>query len=409
MLGNGASHDVSPTTTTTYTVTVTDANTCVNEDSVTISVNSAPLANAGMDQTICAGDQANIMASGGLNYTWSHSLGTGASKTVTPSSTTDYTVTVTDANLCEAMDTVRINVNQLPNVDAGTNVAVCEGSSTSITATGAQNYTWDQMLGSGASHIVTPSTETTYTVTGTDANMCSNTDSVTVSVNPAAIADAGVDVAICAGDSTTLMASGGSTYQWDSNLGSSASITVSPTTNTNYGVTVTDANNCTDTDSVLVTVNPIPDQPVITQFGDDLLSNQPTGNQWLFNGIVLGAETNQSMTPVESGIYSVEYTDANGCKNVSDDFTVLLGIREGIKQMVRVYPNPARGKLFVDATKVTSNFNYSITNTLGEEVKELRQAQRGINTIDLTGIESGVYFLNLSTENHSEHIRIIIE
>ncbi len=409
MLGNGDSHDVNPTTTTKYIVTVTDANTCVNTDSVTVSVNGTPPANAGMDQTICAGDQATIMASGGLNYTWSHSLGTGASKTVDPSNTTDYVVTVTDANLCEAMDTVRINVNQLPNVNAGMDVAICEGLSTTLMATGAQSYTWNQMLGTGASHTVSPTSQTTYAVTGTDGNNCTSSDSVTVSINPAAVANAGMDMAVCAGDSTTLTASGGTNYQWDSNLGSTASITVSPTSTTNYGVTVTDANNCTDTDSVLVTVNPIPDQPIITQFGDDLLSNQPTGNQWLFNGIVLGAETNQSMSPVQSGIYAVEYTDANGCKNVSDDFTVLLGVREGISQMVRVYPNPARGKLFVDATKVTTRFNYSITNALGEEVKELREAQRGVNTIDLTGIESGVYFLNLSTEDKTEHVRIIVE
>jgi len=78
-----------------------------------------------------------------------------------------------------------------------------------------------------------------------------------VTFNPLPTANAGLDVAICAGDSSTLSASGGIGYLW-SNSATTASVTVSPTSTTTYTVTVTDANGCTDSDDVVVTVNPLP-------------------------------------------------------------------------------------------------------------------------------------------------------
>ena len=150
-----------------------------------------PNVDAGLDQSICDGEQATISASGANTYTWDNMLGSGQSFIVSPSTTTTYTVTGTDGNGCENTDQVTITVNPLPNVDAGLDQSICDGEQATISASGANTYTWDNMLGAGQSFDVSPSTTTTYTVTGTDGNGCENTDQVTITVNPLPNVDAG--------------------------------------------------------------------------------------------------------------------------------------------------------------------------------------------------------------------------
>ncbi|MEZ4959932.1 MAG: DNRLRE domain-containing protein, partial [Saprospiraceae bacterium] len=228
-------------------------------DSASVRVDSLPLANAGPDQAICFGVSANLTASGGTNYNWNNGLGAGASKTVMPASTTTYTVTVTNAAGCTATDEVIVTVNPLPVANAGADLGVCAGASANLTATGGVSYDWDNGLGAGASKSVTPASTTTYTVTVTAANGCTATDQVVVTVNALPAANAGADVSICTNASTTLFASGGTSYTWDNGLGAGASKSVTPANTTTYTVTVTGANGCTATDQVVVTVAPCPE------------------------------------------------------------------------------------------------------------------------------------------------------
>ena len=88
-----ATINVCPTTTTTYTVVVTNIYGCSDSDEVTVTVNPLPTADAGMDQTICAGDCTNLIATGGVTYSWSNG-GTDATINVCPVVTTTYIVVV---------------------------------------------------------------------------------------------------------------------------------------------------------------------------------------------------------------------------------------------------------------------------------------------------------------------------
>src|SRR6185369_142364 len=108
-IGVGAGpHVVSPTTTTSYTVTVTDINGCSSTSSITITVNPLPTAgitetdNSGTtsdDNIICNGGSATLTGTGGTSYVWSPAIGVGAGPhVVSPTTTTSYTVTVTDIN-----------------------------------------------------------------------------------------------------------------------------------------------------------------------------------------------------------------------------------------------------------------------------------------------------------------------
>jgi hypothetical protein len=140
---NGQNISVTPSGTTTYTLTVTDG-ACSSTDQVVVTVNPNPIADAGLPQTICEGESTQLSATGGTNnnqYTWSTGQG-GANISVSPTSTTTYTVTIS-INGCTDSDDVEVTVEPAPDVDAGPPVTICQGESVTLTATGSGGtYQW---------------------------------------------------------------------------------------------------------------------------------------------------------------------------------------------------------------------------------------------------------------------------
>ncbi len=303
-----------PASTTTYTVNGTDANGCQNSDQVTVMVlPSAPI-NAGADQTICAGESVILTASGGVSYSWNNGLGAGNNFSVSPATTTTYTATGTDINGCTGFDQLTITVNSLPNVNAGANQVVCDGVAVTLSGSGATNYSWDNGVSDGVAF--TPAVGTlTYTLTGTDANGCQNTDQVDVTVNPLPAITAGPDQVVCAGAVVTLNGSGAPTLTWNNGVTDGVSFT--PASTTTYMVTGTDANGCQDTDQAIVTVNPLPavnagsDQTVCDGTPVTLSGSGAVSYTWN-NGISDGVSFTQAVGTV---VYTVTGTDANGCQN----------------------------------------------------------------------------------------------
>ena len=167
---------------TTYTVTGTDADGCSNTDDIVVTVNALPNVNAGSDNTICDGNSVTLSGSGANSYSWDNGLGAGQSHSVSPSFITTYTVTGTDADGCSNTDDIVVTVNALPNVNAGSDITICDGNSVTLSGSGANSYSWDNGITDGVAFIPGLGI-TTYTVTGTDANGCSNTDQVDVIVN----------------------------------------------------------------------------------------------------------------------------------------------------------------------------------------------------------------------------------
>ena len=319
-----ASISVSPTTTTTYTVTAYDATgTNSDTDDVTVTVNAIPVANAGADVSTCQGTSVTLSASGGSSYLWS----TGATTqtiNVNPNSTTTYSVQVTQ-NGCSSSDTVTVTVNPSPTINAGSDVTINLGESTTLTATGGNTYLWS--TGSTSSSItVSPTVTTTYTVTGY-LNGCQNTDSVTVFVN-SANANAGQDQTICNGYSATLTATGGDTYLWSTGA-TTQSITVNPTSTSTYTVTAY-VGNSQDTDSVIVTVNPNPNVVIANGSEVSILEGEYVtlsvsgANTYLWNN---GAtQPNIAVSPNTTTTYSV----TGYINNCSDTKQVTVNVFESV-------------------------------------------------------------------------------
>ena len=309
--GTGAGpHTLSPAATTTYTVTATDNNGCVNTDVMTITVNPLPVPDAGVDQTICVGDNATITAtSTGANpigYTWDNGLpATAGPHNVSPVATTTYTVTATDNNGCVNTDVVTVTVNPLPTPNAGVNQNICLNDNATITAisggTGPFNFVWDNGLpATNGPHTVSPVVgTTTYIVTVTDANGCVNSDSVDITVNPIPTIVASNDTTICEGGSVNLSVTGASTYVWRNlttgvDFSTSANPVEQPITNTCYEVTGTDGNGCQNTDQICVTVEQAP----VTNFTVNEVCN---GETTFFTNLTTGAAT-----------YNWTFGDGNG-------------------------------------------------------------------------------------------------
>ena len=324
----------SPTVTTVYTVTGTDANGCKNKDTIRITVYSSPVINAGPNVSICPGSGTVLTPTGGVSYVWA--TGTGLSCTsctgpvASPATTTLYTVTGTDAFGCHGTDTVRVTVRPLPVIDAGPHTHICVGSATTLTATGGVSYVWTPGTGlsctSCTSPVASPGTTTIYTVAGTDINGCRNTDTVSVTVNPLPAIGAGPVTAICNGLATTLTATGGSSYIWSPGTGLSCttctSTTASPATTTTYTVTGTDANGCVNATTVVLTVyllpviNAGPDVNICTGSSTTLVPSGGLAYVWgPGTGLSCTYCANPVATPLVTTVYTVTGTDAYGCRN----------------------------------------------------------------------------------------------
>jgi len=158
-------------------------------------------------------------------------------------------------------DSVKINVNA-PLINTNSDSAICPGSSIQLTTTGALNYQWTPAGGlsntSVSNPVASPSATTRYIVTGTNSFGCTAKDSVTVTVNPKPTITLSNDTLVCSGSTIQLNAAGGTTYSWSPVNSLSNTAIANPvataTTGTTYHVTVTNASNCSNSDSVRVDV-----------------------------------------------------------------------------------------------------------------------------------------------------------
>ncbi len=279
----GASVIASPTVTTIYTITGTNSNNCSNTATVAVTVNPLPTITISGTAAICAGSSSTLTATGGVAYTWSPATGlsatTGTTVIANPAITTTYTLTGRNAQSCSNTATMIMTVNPLPNIilSVATN-PICSGSYTVLTATGAGSggsYFWLPATGlsatTGGNLAAAPSGTTTYTVTGINANSCSNRAIITLTVNNLPGISITPSMSICNGSSATLTAFGPNNFTWSPSTGLSATtgarVTANPTATTTYTVTGSNSPACNNSATVTVTVNDLPTIYTVTGGG----------------------------------------------------------------------------------------------------------------------------------------------
>lgn len=302
---------VNPTANAQYTVTGTNQFGCSNSNTVSIDVYTVSPITVN-NASICIGQQtATLNASGAVSYTWNNpatlSSSTGSIVTANPNTSTDYTIASIDNNECIVTTTANVHVYPLPTIIASSNT-LCIGSSASINASGASTYTWESSAtlssANGATVIASPTVTSNYTLTGEDANGCTNTTTTTVVVNPLPIMTVTSNT-ICVGKSGDLTASGAITYTWNSpitlNSNTGNTVTANPITTTNYTVIGTDNNGCVNSATTSVTVNNLPNVTATPSFSmcsantGTLTANGATNYTWS-PSITLSSSTGSFVT-----------------------------------------------------------------------------------------------------------------
>lgn len=232
----------SPSANTIYTVNGTNANGCVGTRTVQLNVLQLPVigVNSG---SVCPGGTFTMFPTGGVSYTFS-----SGSAVVSPAGNSTYSVFATDANGCvspvPAISNVSI-VNTL-TVSVSGNTVICEGESTTLTASGAATYSWSTNTQS-ISISVNPSTSTTYSVVGVNGS-CSDTAEVSVNVKPAPqLTLSSSAPVLCIGETAILTVGGAASYSWENPSSTDATVAVSPTVATDYTVTGVSAGSCSAT------------------------------------------------------------------------------------------------------------------------------------------------------------------
>lgn len=232
------------------------AGACSDTTSFTVDIDTV-IAKISPPVAVCKGDSLILSASGGTGYLWSTG-GTTSSVILYPDTSGTYSVTVSEG-LCSNTDTVTITVNPLPTANAGRDTTICRNDNLLLIATGGITYSWS--TGDTASSVILrPDSSGSYTVIVSDG-LCSNIDTVVITVNPLPIANAGNDTTICLNSSIQLQANGGVSYQWNSSQDLSNDLvpnpTAKPSSTTSYILKVTDNNNCIAYDTVVVSIDTV--------------------------------------------------------------------------------------------------------------------------------------------------------
>jgi len=317
---------VSPTTNTTYIVTVT-ANGCTATEQVTVTVNDLPVVSFTVDDN--AGCLPHIVSftnttPNSASCVWDFNDGNNLPVCSPPHSfvqagSYNVQLTVTDNNNCTASAQQTITVFPFPNASAGSDVTICSGGSVQLTASVGTNYVWS--TGATTQSITeTPLSNATYIVTVTDGNGCTDVDTVSVNLSSSLLVSISNDTTICEGTAVQLFAGGGNTFTWSpaSSLDNSQipNPVAMPVDTTEYKVIIEDG-VCMDSAYVTVNVNPntivataTPDTLICE--GDSVQLSASGGTFYLWSpsaGLSNTGIANPVASPVDSIDYVVEVSD----------------------------------------------------------------------------------------------------
>jgi len=304
-----------------FTITVNDICNKPVTQIVTVNPVSTPTV-VSTNTLICAGTTATVIASGATTYTWSNGA-VNDSLFVSPSSNTTYTV-IGANGACTNSAVTTVTVIGFTPLITGNN-SICLNQSTTLTASGSPTtYVWNTGATS-ASIVVSPTVTTTYTVSSIAAS-CSNTAVYTVSVTaPPTLSVTGTPY--CAGQTTTVSATGASSYTWSTGS-TTNSIVVSPLGNTTYTVVGSSIPSCSS--SVVFTPSLITTAPQIINTSPNIFcldsilgitvrivgGNEPYNISWIIpSGGIIPHDTayytyyfTQSLTP-STGSYTIIVKD----------------------------------------------------------------------------------------------------
>lgn len=342
----------------TYVAAVTDTSTqCTTRDTIEVKFRYSPPVNLGSDRTVC-GSQTVLLNAGtfaNVNYLWNTNA---TSQTLTATTSGKYWAKVTDQiKGCSRTDTIDVQINALPVVNLGNARTVCAGSASTLTQANVSGFKY-QWSTNDTSNSITATATGVYSLTVTDTNNCSGFGNVSLTVLSVPQVNLGADDTICAGTSKLLQAtSNGSNAIWSTNVNQAI---LSVNSGGTYWATATNG-SCVSSDTIVITAAPNPQVNLgsvnsVCGSGNLVLDAGSYGGSFKWND----ASTSQTRTVNNTGLYSVQVIDSNGCKgNASINVTVHSSPTRQLSNSSVCAGVP----VFLNAKNPGSNYSWSNSST----------------------------------------------
>ncbi len=405
---------VTPPVSTTYTLIVTDQQGACTA-SIEIYIYVIPLPSVGalaVPPNICAGDSTQIMAINAETFIW-NDQSTDNPRTVYPSATTIYSVTGYDAFGCSNTASVTVNVSDVPVIEfSPPNPAICDGETATVTASGAQFYFWNNSTTANPL-VVSPSTTTSYQVTGTDiSGLCSSSAEVTVVVSESPVPGftvsqtEGCSPVIAVFSDTSQLAT-----QWLWDFGdNTTSLQQNPTHEYTvpgiYSVTltVTSADNCVSTlvipSLIEVYPQPVADFTTLPEIGKTynptiMFYSDANTQYWLWK---FGDSNESNLPPPVTHTYPVTETSYQVTLIVSNDYGCIDSITKTVLIIddILVFPNviTPNGDGMNDVFEIVNSDKYqnALLQVFNRWGKLVFEQQNYDNKWDGGNLPDGTYF-----------------
>jgi hypothetical protein len=313
----GSVAPVAPLVSTCYSVISTFTSSgCTTMTSVCVTVLPASMSVIGSN-SVCLGSGISLTATPAGSFTWNPGGLAGSPVTVSPLSSTTFTVNGVLSNGCSVTNSHVVAVVPINSISVSGNSVVCSGQSTTLTASGAASFSWNPGGITSNPAVLSPSVNTMYTVYQTGGAACPGTVTAVVLVTPVPtiVTSALPGATVLCGNTATLSAlSNGLTYAWSTGQNTSL-IMVTPTVNTCYSVSVGNSSGCTNTSVICVTVAPaqlsVTGNNTVCLGSSTNLTVTPAGNYTWSPVSLSGSVVN--VLPVSSTVYTVNGAFTNGC------------------------------------------------------------------------------------------------
>ena len=413
---NSSSISITPTSTTIYSVIASAINGCVAMKEYTMNVLTSPTVQiSGSTVAVCPNQTVAVSASGNGNlFIWSDGF-IGTNHTIHAPSTTIFTVTNTFTNSCFTQVTYTLNINPAPALSITGNTIVCEGGTVSLTANGANSYTWSDGATTTTNSFV-PLASTSLTLVGTALNGCKDSLVKIISVvQTPTVTITGGDT-ICEGKFVNLVASanGTVTYGWN-NGANTSTISVSPLGTFTY-VVIADNGGCTGfaTQEVYVKLIPTVDftlaSPLLCS-SDAMVTftANPSGGMYTGTGVTMGDMFDPA---IGVGTYTIDYavTVSNGClasATQTIDVQLCTGMANTINNTnLNLFPNPTASDVTIISDKeIASILIYDFTGKLVRMI----EANTFETKIDMTTLAKGFYTFTVTMSDKTQSTMKVVK
>ena len=408
--------------------TIVDDNMCTAQDSVTIIVNNAAVAGtlSANKTSVCPGEDVTLNLTGyNANIDdWEKAEGANPYASINHTQDelttsivvdTKFKVLLSNGDGCTAeSNEVTVTTKSAPSAPtvsvAPANTA-CDGDTITLTATPGSDIMWNDANNSTTASIIATASgvfNVTYTDPATGCSSTSTDETITFNTLPAA-PQISVSGDLCEGNTVTLSTQYNSVEWFQGGASQTTAQTFDISQDDLYAASYTDpTTGCVNQSSQTISFNPLPGAPSIVQSGDSLITQPLTVVNWKDAGgnvVHVGESHKPNRDPGQQ--FTATVTDGNNCESmpsntVNYDHTVSLSEYESLSQ-VRVFPNPVLSTLRIEISQEADKGNYRLTDVNGRIIT-IMNLDKGEHTIDLSGWESGVYFLQ---NENGQAIRIM--